>query len=694
MIARVMPSGRALDTALVLAKAGLSILPVRIVKGKNGRWDKPTLLDDWPNAASSDAATVRAWWRQWSEAQPALALGKADLVVIDADRHGGPDGVTAFEGMVAENGDLPEHPIATTASDGEHHYFRQPPGEPLGNSEGELRGLGINVRGRGGYVVAPGARRPDGARWSCPGFAEAFAAGTIPVLPDWLATKIRGGTERKRARAKAPMPWSAEREAQVRKALAHIDSEDREVWLRIGMALHSTGWERARELWDEWSETSAKYEAGGQETAWSSFERSYNGVPVSLPTLFYMARQNPKYRPDWPDTDGKGNPQKSCANARRAIELLGIECKHDKFSERKMLGGHVIDQWAGELSEDAVLMLRKLIREEFGFDPGKHNTGDAANQMCLQNGFDPVVEYLDALEWDGHPRLDRWLVEYLGAKDKPLTRAIGRRVLVAAVRRARQPGSKFDQILVLEGEEGRGKSSAVAILAGPEHFSDQTILGLDDKHQQEQLRGKWLFEIADLAGMSKADVDKVKAFVSRQCDRARPAYGRYVIEASRRTVFIGTTNSDTYLKSQTGNRRFWPVKTGAIDLEALRRNRNQLWAEAAAAEAAGETLVLPGELWGVATREQERRRDHDPWDDALRDVKGSEHDSSDGREREERILAAQIFRDHLLLPMDRWSDAAFKRLSYCMARLGWEKAAHPIKTSAGRGRGFRRATKE
>ena len=161
------------------------------------------------------------------------------------------------------------------------------------------------------------------------------------------------------------------------------------------------------------------------------------------------------------------------------------------------------------------------------------------------------------------------------------------------------------------------KSTSILTLAGVENFSDQTILTASDKEQQALVRGVWIFEIADLAGMRRGEVEKIKAFASRTHDRARPAYGRRRVDAPRRCIFIATTNEDEYLQSQTGNRRFWPVKPGTIDVDALRRDRDQLWAEAADVEAKGGSLMLPQDLWADATAEQDERRQHDPWD--LRD---------------------------------------------------------------------------
>jgi len=215
------------------------------------------------------------------------------------------------------------------------------------------------------------------------------------------------------------------------------------------------------------------------------------------------------------------------------------------------------------------------------------------------------------------------------------------------------------------------KSTAILTLAAEENFSDQTILTASDREVQELVRGVWLYEIADLAGMKRADVEKIKAFASRTHDRARPAYGRRRVDAPRRCTFAATTNEDQYLQSQTGNRRFWPVRTGNIDIEALKRDRDQLWAEAAEIEAAGIRLVLPRELWEEAREAQDERREHDPWDDILGQVTGHLHRNDRGEE-EERISTAELLRVYLEVPPERQRTAEAKRLKQSMRRLGWQ----------------------
>jgi predicted P-loop ATPase len=366
---------------------------------------------------------------------------------------------------------------------------------------------------------------------------------------------------------------------------------------------------------------------------------------------------------------------KSYANARKAIKEFGIRCRHDIFHDRKIIEGSGINEHGPELSDAHVRAIRDLILARYGVDAGFEAVLQAATRACEENRCDPVSDYLDSLRWDGEPRIDRWLHVYCGAEDTALNRAYSRIILVAAVRRARQPGYKFDQILVLEGIEGTNKSSAIELLAGQENFSDQTILGLDDQRQQERTRGVWLYEIADLAGMKKSEVEKVKAFASRTHDRARAAYARTVDERPRRCIFIGTTNDETYLRSQTGNRRFWPVKTGRIDLDALRRDRDQLWAEAAHFEKRGMSLVLPESLWEEASRQQEARREQDPWEEELRSVEGEIYPvSSDapgtGQAYEERISTKDLLWQ-LGKNIADATDHDTKRIGHCMRRLGW-----------------------
>jgi energy-coupling factor transporter ATP-binding protein EcfA2 len=368
----------------------------------------------------------------------------------------------------------------------------------------------------------------------------------------------------------------------------------------------------------------------------------------------------------WPDCDKRGNPLPTMRNSVTAIRRLGISCAYDRFRMRKVLAGNQLEDHQGEISDDACMLLRGMILAQFGFDPRSDHVRDAISLLCLENAFHPIQQMLDGLIWDGVPRIDRWMTTYLGAEDTALNCAISRIVLIAAIRRVRQPGAKFDQVVVLEGPQGTGKSSALVILAGPGNHSDQEIITADTRTQMEMLQGIWIYELGEIEGFNKAEINKIKAFVSRTADRSRMAYAHYAVERPRQAIFIGTTNEAKYLRDQTGNRRFWPVKTGSIDLETLRRDRDQLWAEAASREAQGEPIVLPKELWAIAAIEQAERLEDDPWLEKLAGERGTAHDDV------VRVYTQELLAGTLQIPPERQTQAHTKRLATLMRKLGWE----------------------
>jgi predicted P-loop ATPase len=398
------------------------------------------------------------------------------------------------------------------------------------------------------------------------------------------------------------------------------------------------------------------------------------------------------------DLNRFGDPKPTLANAVIAIRALGIEARLDLFHSRTMVShdGTIKTIREGLLADDTVGAVRSLINNTYKIDCGDPNTLAAIKEIARDNAFDPVLDLLDRCQgnWDGVKRLDSWVVDYLGCEDSQLNRAIGRSVLKAACRRARVPGCKFDFITVLEGPEGIDKSTAIRILAGDENFSDQSILGASDKEVQEQLEGTWMHENADLAGMKRADVEQIKAFASRQTDRARPAYGRVREDRPRRSIEWATTNDDTYLLSQTGNRRWWPLKTGRINIEALKRDREQLLGEAATYEAAGERIGLDESLWNDARDAQEQRRVTDPWEDILArrlddDQTGLVHRAGNGLEC---VFSVDVLSRILDIPADKQTSQHTQRLAQAMKQVGWGRSSSGRITVRGQTlRGFVRA---
>jgi predicted P-loop ATPase len=250
--------------------------------------------------------------------------------------------------------------------------------------------------------------------------------------------------------------------------------------------------------------------------------------------------------------------------------------------------------------------------------PKFSNVAPVIERVARVQSFHPVRDYLDALpEWDGVSRLNAWLETYAGVEDTPLTQAFARKVLCAAVRRVRQPGCKFDHVLVLNGAENLGKSRLIRALCPEGHwFGDQLRIGSDAKTVIEQSAGKWLIEMAEMIGAGRREVETVKHFVTTQSDRARKAYARTETEVQRQFILFGTSNERRFLTSLTGNRRFWVVDAGKADVDALVKARDQLWAEACAVEPE-EKLYLEGDLYEMNNAANADKIDYGAWSDLL-----------------------------------------------------------------------------
>ena len=247
----------------------------------------------------------------------------------------------------------------------------------------------------------------------------------------------------------------------------------------------------------------------------------------------------------------------------------------------------------------------------------QRNYDIAVTKAADDRSYHPIKEYFDGLPvWDEMPRVDTVLIDYLGAQDNAYVRAVTRKALCAAYMRIYHPGIKFDYITVLNGNQGIGKSTLIAKL-GMEWFADSlTLSDMNDKTAAEKLQGYWIHEIGEMAGMRKAELEKVKAFVSRQDDKYRASFGRRVTPHPRQCIFFGTTNSENgYLRDITGNRRFWNVKvTGGgrmkpwdLDQETV----DQIWAEVIVLSNAGEELFLDHTLEDYARKEQSEAMEQD-----------------------------------------------------------------------------------
>ena len=260
---------------------------------------------------------------------------------------------------------------------------------------------------------------------------------------------------------------------------------------------------------------------------------------------------------------------------------------------------------------------------------GKDLVRDIIALEASGRAYHPVRDYLESLAWDAIPRLSRFFFDHCGTIAEGETdeerrehnryiEAATRSFFVSAVARVFGPGAKCNSMLVLEGPQGALKSRLLRLLSvKDEWFSDSLPENLGSKDARAHLAGRWIIEMAEVAQFRRGEVETIKSFLSCQIDTYRPAYGRADIAVPRSSVFVGTTNADTYLHDSTGNRRFWPVRVAAIHLETIRPIVDQLWAEAVAVYHAGAPWWLAADLEHIAAGVQHERLTRDPWQDVL-----------------------------------------------------------------------------
>lgn len=296
---------------------------------------------------------------------------------------------------------------------------------------------------------------------------------------------------------------------------------------------------------------------------------------------------------------------------------------------------------------------------------GKDICHDALRLVADERAYHPVRDYLTSREWDGTSRLSEWLNTYIGADATPYTRAIGRMFLISMVARILNPGCKVDHMLVLEGQQGLLKSAACKVLVGGQWFSDALPDISVGKDASQHLRGKWLIEVAEMHAMNRAETTLLKAFITREVERYRPPYGRLEVIEPRQVVFIGTTNKAVYLRDETGGRRFWPVECGRLDIERLKADRDQLFAEAVLAYRAGEPWWPSKDLEReYIAPQQAERYEADAWE---------HHITAWLVGKVAGITVSDVARGALNITRERLGVAEQRRIATALERLGWRR---------------------
>lgn len=393
----------------------------------------------------------------------------------------------------------------------------------------------------------------------------------------------------------------------------------------------------------------------------------------------------------------RGKPEDCRENVFYAMRddprLKGLVRRND-FSLLLERGPHA--PWgrpAGDWDEEDDLMLGEYLLQVYGLGiKGKGTLRDGVLMTARLNRYNPIIDWIKAEKWDGTHRIDHWLTDVFEVQDRPYVRLIARCFMMGLVKRATDPGCKFDYMLIIKGEQGLNKSTAFRALSFP-YFTDNAIR-VGDKDSQMAMQLAWIVESAELESLNKSETTLIKQYLSAQEDWYRPPYGSQMVKAPRHSVNVGTTNADTFLKDATGDRRFWPLEVKAVNVDVLKAARLQLLAEALHRVQAGEqywptreeerTLVFP---------EQEPFKRSDPWEDMLSAYVNDPHrPNATEMPRVERdfFTTNELYEKALLIKADRidGNGQMDTRVSNCMKLLGFVRERP---TTGRRLRGWRRA---
>jgi predicted P-loop ATPase len=456
---------------------------------------------------------------------------------------------------------------------------------------------------------------------------------TTEEVRAWLAPELAVQQQR----PGAPARRLSDRDlTMLAEALPFVSVDDREAWLKVGMALYHFGDPQGLEIWMTWSTGSAKYVPGECEQKWRGFDRD-DGKVVGLGTIFFLARQG-----GWLSLrlNAKGKVLPTPDNLEKILlkhpawrGVLGFNAFTNRMEKRTP--PPTPDACTGEWLDDDVHRLRVWLNQEYEVDFAATLLFAGADVAARRNPFNPAQENLQryAAAWDGEERLNTWLSEFLGADRShgaDYLRELGRCWMIGLVARVLQPGCQRDDVLVLQGDQSIGKTTTARLIAAAIATEAYTAalgdLGSDEA--KLALQGVVIAELGELAALGRSQLEAVKSFITETADRVRGKYERKYRTIQRTVSFIGTTNADAFLRDATGERRWWPVHLlGPIDRIRLGAAIPQLLGEAVTRLSAGEAWHITDRA-ALAQAEEVRAecKEEDSWTErVLRAARGELH---------------------------------------------------------------------
>jgi putative DNA primase/helicase len=347
-------------------------------------------------------------------------------------------------------------------------------------------------------------------------------------------------------------------------------------------------------------------------------------------------------------------------------EFKGVLAYCEFSNQIKKLSNSGIGE-TGALDDEDTLKAKDWLTTHYRVSPKTQEIEEAMRLVARKSSFHPIREFLSKLVWDGEERLGRFLADVSESEQDPeYLRLASRKFFIGSVARIFKPGCKMDTMLILEGRQGKRKSSFIEMMYAP--WSISSTFDIRSKEGFQFIQGLWAVEFAELDAMNRAESTAAKQFITSPVDRFRPPFGRLVKDYPRQCVFLGTTNDKQYLNDPTGNRRYWPLECPTVNFEYAQRVRDQVWAEAVVAFNAGEDWWVKAHEQPLFEAEQDRKTIDDLWQAPIEEY------LRDSMIKDKPILSgAQILKGALGKDVGHGSKVDYKRISDVMKGLGWEK---------------------